>query len=748
MKNVEQMSQEADNAPEDANSLARAQALDGLGLTLARLRSKAIDDRKASGIEDDWAEDEEYYEGIDDNTRNENALQSKPPGQAEIRRNANDADSTVFFNITRPYCDAAAARMGDMLLPTDDRNYAIRPTPKPELVSIAGGRFPQQVEKQIDDAYPGDPDKAAQKKAELVAEIDGEINEAKEKARRAQDRIDDWLVECQYHAEVRKVIVDAACAGAGILKGPVPKKTTRTAYLNGKLEQREEISPTSRRINYWNFFPDGSCGGNIHNGSHTFEKDDITEKELTGLIGSPGYFEDEILAALKEGPHEASKIYKSSHDSMSGLRRRKTENLFEIWYYYGRLRRDDIEQLGIEIDDDLNSNIRQLSIDVQITMVNNRVIKAVQNPSDTGRFPYDVMIWQPRKNSPYGIGVARQIRTPQRVVNAAMRNLMDNAGLAGGPMWIVKRGAVEPLDGKYELSPRKGWELGDDATMTDVRNAFAFIEIPMMQDDLQAIIQLALKMAEDVTGMPMLLQGQQGQAPDTVGGMMLMHNNASTVTRRIARLFDDLITEPHIRAYYQYLLTFGDDKEKGDFQIDARGSSALVERDVQNQALMQLGTLVQNPMFGKDPKKWINEMLKAQRLDPLTLDYEDEDWKKIVENLSAPKPDSALEIAQLRVEHEQTLQKMKQDFMQAQTDRQHQLEGTFKALDEENDKRKQVGEREMTIAELKARLTETILKLDTQKELSNIRGQTSARQVLTPPTEPAGRAPNGQAFQR
>jgi hypothetical protein len=79
-------------------------------------------------------------------------------------------------------------------------------------------------------------------------------------------------------------------------------------------------------------------------------------------------------------------------------------------------------------------------------------------------------------------------------------------------------------------------------------------------------------MAEDVTGLPQIMQGQQGQAPETVGGMQILQNNAGTVLRRIAKTYDDRITEPHVRRYYEWLMTYGDDAEKGDFQIDARGS--------------------------------------------------------------------------------------------------------------------------------------------------------------------------------
>ncbi len=61
------------------------------------------------------------------------------------------------------------------------------------------------------------------------------------------------------------------------------------------------------------------------------------------------------------------------------------------------------------------------------------------SPLDSGEFPYDVMVWQATPNSWAGAGVSRQMRECQKGANAAVRNLMDNAGLSSGPQVIVNR---------------------------------------------------------------------------------------------------------------------------------------------------------------------------------------------------------------------------------------------------------------------------------------------------------------------
>ena len=46
----------------------------------------------------------------------------------------------------------------------------------------------------------------------------------------------------------------------------------------------------------------------------------------------------------------------------------------------------------------------------------------------------------------------------------------------------------------------------------------------------------------------------------------------------------------------------------------------------------------------------------------------------------------------------------------------------------------------------KAKLADTVMKLKTQKELAAA-SMVTGKQLVTPPTEPPGRAPNGQAYQ-
>lgn len=748
-----------------ANEVKMAR-LDSFAGALSSKRRAAVDARRASGIEAIWREDEDFYEGVDDANRAEGVtLKPRDPngtgGSAIIEPASTGTGSTIFLPITRPYVDFSAGRAADMLLPTDDRNWDIESTPMPDVIAAFNDTRPMTV--------PGTPFNTVADAAKAM------VDDASKKVERARTRVEDWLEECQYNAEQRKILLDAAKVGVGILKGPFPVKKMSRAVAKDKatgtltIEVQNKTAPVSKRISYWNFYPAADCGDDIHKGSGVWEKDTITARELRDLLGTddsegnPMYLEACIKRCLEEGPQRK---YEGDYNQQAV----RDAEVYEVWYYHGIAGADDLAAAGVDTD-------KGDVLPVMVTMVNDRVIKAALSTLDSGAFPYDVMVWQPREGYWAGIGVARQVRPAQRMLNGAVRNLMDNAGYGAGPQFIFKDGVVKPADqgDDYSIRPRKFWKMGKDTTIDDVRKAFAAIDIPMVTKELMSIIQFSLKMAEDVTGMPMLMQGQQGQASKTVGGMQILSNNSNTPLRMIAKQFDDRITTPHLNRYYEWLLLYGpDDKEKGEFIIAARGSSALFERDAQNQAILQMAPIVKDPAYKINPEKWFAEFLKAQRLTPARFQYTEAEWAKIEEDMrNAPPPQdpriqAATIAAQASIQRENIKAGVVENKTKTDLDRdnafvQQQNERTrleHEARMAELDQRERLAmldyanRHQVTLDTIKAQLAQTSMKLQTQRELSAAMGAIDLHkhhnptpQAITPPTEPAGRAPDGQAFQ-
>jgi hypothetical protein len=571
-------------------------------------RREAIAGRAGSGIEEEWTEDEEHYQGIDDanrafqsanmlyRSRSKALLSGQQQGQQPTR-------SVVFLNITRPYVDAASARVADMLLPTDDRAWEIKATPLPTLSQLQLTKLAEAMRMPSTDAVQ----EAMEQQAQL----------AQEAATKMQKAIEDPLVESNWHGEVRQVIEDAARCGSGVLKGPFPvMRTVRMTRQDPVTQLKtqfkvDEIKPGSKRIDFWNFFPDPACGENIHAGSFTFEREYIGKRQIMDLLKDESYDRAELLAVLREGPAKTREGTESVY--------RHGDDEFEMWIFHGHCMRQQLAAMGVELDEGAEEQLPAMAV-----MMNDRLVKAVLSPLESGEFPYDVLAWQRRPGMPWGIGVSRQIRTVQRMLVASTRAMMDNSGLSAAPQVVISNG-ITPVDGVYTLRPGKLWRAEAGSDVPDVTKAFASFTVTSVQNELMNIINFALKMAEDTTGMPAMLQGIRGDAPQTLGGMQMQNNNATSVLRRLAKRFDDYMTRPHIQRYFDWMMSYSDDDNiKGDFEIEVRASSALVERDAQQQFLMSLLQASANPVYDLDPAKLAAELCRGQRLDPKNFQLTEE----------------------------------------------------------------------------------------------------------------------------
>lgn len=753
--------------------------LNAFSETIKNLRKTAIDARKQMGIEDQWQEDEDFYEAIDDATRTTTS-RTKPydfggTGTGPTRiPDMGPARSSVFVPMTRPYVDAASARIADMYLPTDDRNWDGEPTPIPDLIDQAKDFTPLVQEAQqgqqpqsILDKFKGFLGVAPQSQVPQPAQMgqqptvadaaQAQIDAANKAWEKARNHIDDWLVEGNYNAEMRKCIKDAARIGVCVMKGPYPKIKKAKAVIRAQngfaIEIQEKVVPCSKRIDPWRFFPDPACGEDVSSGGYVFEQDFITRSKLRDLKKLGSYIASQIDACMEEGP-----VSPTTGTKKSQTKERSEADLFEIWYFEGQIEWQDLQDSGCKVDGQKGDVFHGI-----VSMVNDRIVKAALSHLDSGEFTYDVMVWQRKSGLWTGDGIARQGRTAQRGLNAAVRNLMDNAGKSSRPHTVLNRSVINPGPDQWT------WYANGEGDLADVSHAMMFFNVPSMQAELMNIINYFMKLFEDSTGLPMIMQGMQGSAPDTVGGMELLQNNAGIVPRDIVRRIDDNLTEPHINRYYEYLLIHGeDDSEKGDFQIHARGSSALMERASQDQFLLQIANFVTNPAYNLDPELYIDELLKSKRINPERLKLSDEKKKELANRPPPedPRVTAAKIMAQVAMQKASADSKVKEDTLVANAQMQSH-EQQFEAQENEKDRQNQIAIQMITekmqtmelssveqqaLAKIKSDLVSTSEKLRTEKQLAqanltlDIHKHHNPSPVMQPPVQVPGRASNGHAF--
>ena len=711
----------------EAEREKREERLQSFGYNLGKQRDEWIRDRYSYGVDKRWLEDLDQYNGKDNVNRAASQMMTRvEQGYPVTTQHAKPHRSTVFIGMTRQKTNAAEARIADILLPTDDRNWGIEPTPEPFLIGMSEDNSPA-VEPQTGAPVMDDQGRPARKKdvARAVMEM------ARRKAEAMQTEIDDQLVECDYNGELRKVIHDAAVLGTGVVKGPVVMNRTRKAWQSrtdayGEMVHEvimvEELRPASFRVDPRNVFPDPGCGENVHDGKGVYERQKLTVKQVRDLAKQPGYMTSQLRKVIDEGPKRSATFQELEDEE----RRDVARDTYEMWEYWGEVDHEDLEACGIEMGE--KDSLR--SINACVVMINNTVVKAFLNPLDDGQLPYDFYVWEKVAGSCWGYGVPYLMRAQQKVLNAAWRQMMDNAGVSSGPQIVMNPNVIQPADKQWQLSSRKIWFATDD--MDDVRKAFATFEFNSHQDELSNIIKMATELADAETGVPTIMQGEKGAAPDTVGGMQMLMNSANVVLRRLVKQFDDMITRPHIRRYYDWNMMYGEDEEiKGDFTIDARGSSALLIRDIQNQAFLNLLGAAANPLFGPfiDPQKLFEKALQAQHIDPAEVFKSPEEIEQMKEQQAkmaeqGPPPDPRIQAAQIRAQTDmQKVQAQNQgDLAELQTRlaikqadiaaRREELQ-----LNREIEMLKMANVQNLTLEQIKAKLADTAIKERGRKEL-------------------------------
>ena len=617
----------------------RREVLQTLHQMFSKQRDEWVKYRAGSGVEERWRVAQALYMGDESEHQDSDLVNTLKMGPSS-RKKMGTNRSRVVVNITRPKVDQAVARMCEILLPVDDRNWGIQPTPVPEAVSEMLGNQTQMVDPQTGQPMGVTADTMAQ----------GVVKRMKDTASKMEAEIDDVLTQCQYNGEQRKMIEDGVRLGTGCMLGPFPANTAKRSWIPDemggmRLQMTNEVKPSSMRADPWDIFTDPACGNDHHRGMGFYHRRFATRKELRALVGIPGYDTESIREVLRTKPYRTKvaegRIVKDTCD----------EDSYEMWVYYGQVEPEQIEVLSESMGDPLT--------DVQdgiLIMVGDKIIGAMESWIPDGSLPLDIWCWRKADDAPQGYGLPHELASQQGVITAAWRQVMDDAKLSIGGQLIMKKKMIAPQDGNYEMYPGKVWLANDE--LDDVRAAMFMVNFPNHSKDLLGIAQAAMQFADQETSMPQMMGGDKGASPETLGGMVMLYNNANVVIRMRVKLYDDSVTRNHIRRYYDWMMANSPKQEiKGDMEVDARGSTALLEKDIQNQATINLANVTSNPRYAPflDPKEELKVILKAFKVSPEDIMLTDE---KIEANMQAaqqqpPPQDPRIQAAQMAMQGKQ-----------------------------------------------------------------------------------------------
>jgi hypothetical protein len=774
--------------PQEEADRKRLNAITALLLDQRKLN---IDGRQSSGIEDVWCYCEEAYIGIDDANRHEFQANRwvkplNPDGvltRGVARRD--NTKSVLYIPMTRRYTNAGVAKVNEILQDPDERPFGVKPTPVPDLadrsndlrqVRLEDGTpaerdpTPKEVHPgsggtpehplPLQEAPPTDTSQAPGKPLTYADLAQEKMKQAADASEHAAKRMHDWMVECNFTKHHRRVVQDGGRLGVGIVKGPFTE-VSRTIVAS-KLETpdtmgssqpatvvvvKEHLQPAAKHVSPWKFYPDPSCGENIQDGESVWEESDMGRSAVQKLAKLPGYSKRAIADILREDPLRILETTKD-HEQLNKDQFGKLP--YQVWFFYCTMKREDFDLVQHEMNEPISLEDALNDVYVQGTVINDRLVHLVPQPNEkTGAFPYHIFNWLHREGHWAGIGIPEQGMPAQRLINAAARREIDNAGYSAGMQLLLDLDSIEPVPvegetNNFKLQSTKLWRKKAGAMITDLRMAMHAVQFPNAHAQLSWIIEFGIRLFEEITNIPLVTQGWSGKTtPETLGATELQNSNANQMLRDVAANDDYGVIVPFVKQLYEWLML--DEtvpiEEKGDLKIFARGSTVLVDRYIQRQVYERmLPRILQNHnVIGVNPAKAWEEAWRSYRLNPETIKYTASEKQELA-NQPPPEP------------KEVTVAKMNLEVMQQELTMRHEhavaelnLRREIAQLDFQIALLGYANKKEISLDQAKKDLAETSMSLATQKEISM---HTFAQEVAASKAEPYGKARTGQAFQR
>lgn len=596
------LSHQAYQVGEEETSTTQRELRARLSAIVGRLEREAEERvSKRTNIEKRWIEDLQQYHGkYDDKTLSELTQAKK---------------SKLFINHTRRKTNTMEARLSDMLFPTDDRNWGIKPTPVPEMtVEAEQAALSASEQKQAAAANPEDAQMAqrANEAENIHRQIQLIMEEARKRSMAMQEEIDDHMRQCRYAIQARDVIHDACKLGTGIMKGPVTGGRGRRSWKQREdgayaLQSVKDQQPRYWRVDPWNFFPDMDARS-MEDCDGVFERHLMNPKELRSIAREPGFDEEAIRRLLRDEPRSGLPTYIADLRSITSSFHDTSMERYHVYEYHGQLTAEDLRDVAVAIgqpelieDIGLGEEVDPLQeLNVLMWFCQGELLKFGIHHLDSGDSVYSVFCLEKDDACLFGFGVPYLMRDSQSSLNAAWRTMLDNAGLSSGPQIVVDEDVIEPANGVWGMEPRKIWKKKSTAPAN--RPGFETYDIPMHQAELAGIIELSKQNIDDETSIPVIAEGEQGShVTQTAQGMSILMNSVNVVFRRIVKNWDDDMTTPNIRRIYDFLMQFSPKQYiKGDYEVDARGTSVLLVREMQSANMLQfLMNFSGHPILGK-----------------------------------------------------------------------------------------------------------------------------------------------------
>lgn len=156
----------------------------------------------------------------------------------------------------------------------------------------------------------------------------------------------------------------------------------------------------------------------------------------------------------------------------------------------------------------------------------------------------------------YGVGIGRNNRPHQKVVNAAFRLYVEGKGFSLLGMYSVDRTKFSPRE-NFKLYPGKVFERATGITPEEAKQAIIQIKFDDVTQGWENVIALSEKFSDDDTGISKYTQGQDStNLNKTATGVSMIMNASSVPLKDVMANIDVMWIDKHISDMIEWNLEF------------------------------------------------------------------------------------------------------------------------------------------------------------------------------------------------
>ena len=443
-----------------------------------------------------------------------------------------------------------------------------------------------------------------------------EISPAQKAARNMEKLIHDQLEESNGVSELRNALFESAMLGTGIIKGPFSfNKTLHRWNKEGKERKYEPVQVRVPRVEFvscWDFYPDPNATS-IEECDFIIHRHKFNRSQLRGLRNLPYFDKDAIRNTLSEGPNYEEKYFENQLNEDNNTQDYSTDR-YEILEYWGTMDADFAREAGIELPDSIDDLDE---VQINAWTCGSMLLRAVINPFTPPQIPYHAFPYERNPYSFFGIGVPENMADSQQIMNGHARMAVDNLALAGSLVFDVDDSA---LVGGQSMEIYPGKIFRRQAGMPG--QAIHGLKFPNTAPENMMMFDKFRQLADEQTGIPSYSHGQTGvqSMTRTASGMSMLLGASSLNIKTVVKNIDDFLLKPLGEAYFHWNMQFIEEDldTVGDLEINAMGTSSLMQKEVRSQRLTMFLQTAQNPTIAPFIKvsKLISELAYTLDLDP------------------------------------------------------------------------------------------------------------------------------------